>query len=288
MRTNFKAAVMGAVLALSGTAMAQGAPAQKPAAAAKAAKPAGEAKGAKGPAATHGKTEVTWWGHAAFVVRTPGGAVLALDPWLTNPKAPQGAPWPEAVDAILVTHGHFDHVGETQALAQKTGAKVFGSFELVNLLGLPEAQALGANPGGTFRVKDATIHLVQAVHSSSYQADPKAPAQYAGAPLGYVIQIDNGPTLYHAGDTGAFESMALIAEEFKPNVALLPIGGHYTMDPQEAAHAARLLKAQTIVPMHFGTFPALSGTPEELRGALKKLRGGAKVQELEVGKATAL
>jgi L-ascorbate metabolism protein UlaG (beta-lactamase superfamily) len=240
------------------------------------------------PGAVTGKTEVTWWGHAAFVVRTPGGAVLAIDPWLTNPKAPQGAAWPEAVDAILLTHGHFDHVGETKALAQKTSAKVFGSFELIALLGLPEAQAVGANPGGTFKVKDATIHLVPAVHSSSYQADPKAPAEYAGAPLGYVIQIENGPTLYHAGDTGAFPGMSLIADEFKPTVAMLPIGGHFTMDPAEAAYAARLLKAPSVVPMHYGTFPALTGTPDALRGEMKKLRGTTKVVDLEIGKATAL
>jgi L-ascorbate metabolism protein UlaG (beta-lactamase superfamily) len=281
MRTKFMAVVVGALVAFAGAAgaqpAAQGTPAQDKAAA-----------GGKAPAAARGKTEVTWWGHAAFVVRTPGGAVIAIDPWLTNPKAPQGAAQPEALDAILLTHGHFDHVGEAKALAQKTGAKVFGSFELINLLGLPENQAMGGNAGGTFQVKDATIHLVEAVHSSSYSADPKAPAQYAGAPLGYVVEIEKGPTLYHAGDTGAFESMALIGTQFKPTVAMLPVGGHFTMGPAEAAQAARLLKVQSVVPMHYGTFPLLKGTPDALRGELKKLRGTAKVVDLEVGKATAL
>ncbi|RYZ38771.1 MAG: metal-dependent hydrolase [Myxococcaceae bacterium] len=281
MRNKLKAVVVGAVLGVTGAAFAQGTPTTP---AAPKAAPAGKAAAT----ASAGKTEVTWWGHAAFVVKTPGGAVIAIDPWLTNPKAPQGATWPEAVDAILVSHGHFDHVGETKALAQKTNAKVFGSFELVTLLALPDAQNMGGNVGGTFQVKDATIHFVEAVHSSSYQADPKAPAQYSGAPIGFVIEIANGPTLYHGGDTGAFQSMALIAEQFKPTVAMLPIGGHFTMDPAQAAVAAKLLKVKSVVPMHYGTFPALTGTPDALTAALKKVRGTSKVVSLEPGKATAL
>lgn len=259
------ALVAAVALCLSGVSFAQG-------------KPAAEKKG---PA----KTTATWWGHAAWVIETPGGARIAIDPWLTNPNAPKDAKQPEALDAILLTHGHFDHVGEAKALAQKTGAQVFGAFELVNLLGLNEKQAMGANHGGTFKVKDATIHLVEAVHSSSYSADGKSPGQYSGNPMGYVIQIDNGPTLYHAGDTDAFQSMALIAERFKPTVAMLPIGGHFTMDPVDAAAAAKLLKARTIVPMHYGTFPLLKGTPEELQAALKKARISAKMQAPKPGES---
>ncbi len=277
MRMTFMAGVVGAAMTWGGAALAQGAAAPAKVAATKA--PAVAAKG---------KAEATWWGHAAFIIRSPGGAVIAIDPWLTNPKAPQGAAQPEALDAILLTHGHFDHVGEAKALAEKTGAKVFGSFELINLLGLPEAQAVGANAGGTFQVKDVTLHLVEAVHSSSYAADPKAPAQYAGAPLGYVLEMANGPTLYHAGDTGPFEGMSLIATQFKPTVALLPIGGHFTMGPAEAAQAVRLLKVKSVIPMHYGTFPLLQGTPEALTGELKKLRSAAKVVTPEPGAATAL
>lgn len=239
----------------------------------------------KAPAAAKGQTEVTWWGHAAFVVKTPGGATIAIDPWFKNPKAPQGATPPEAVDAILVTHGHSDHVGDAAELAKKTNAQVIGSFELTNLIGAQNSA--GGNIGGSVKVKDATVHFVEAVHSSGFGQDPKAP-QYGGPAMGFVIQIQNGPTLYHAGDTGFFSSMALIAEQYKPTHALLPIGGHFTMDPSGAALAARLLKVKTIIPMHFGTFPMLTGTPEQLTAALKTARVRATVQALEPGTAVTL
>ncbi len=236
-------------------------------------------------AKTKGQTEITWWGHAAFVIRTPGGAVLAVDPWFKNPKAPQGAAWPEAVDAILVTHGHSDHVGDAAELAKKTNAQVIGSFELTNLIGA--ANSAGGNIGGSIKVKDATIHLVEAVHSSGFGQDPKAP-QYGGPAMGFVIQIANGPTLYHAGDTGFFASMALIAEQYKPTHALLPIGGHFTMDPAGAALAIRMLKVKNVVPMHFGTFPLLTGTPDQLKAALKTARVKTQVMVLEPGQTVPL
>lgn len=272
MRNTLMAVTVGALLGLSVPAAAQ--------------PPA--AKGGAKKEAVAGKTELTWWGHAAFVIRTPGGATLAIDPWFSNPKAPKDAQWPEQVDAILVSHGHFDHVGETKALQQKTGAQVYGCYELVSLLGISQDKAMGGNVGGTFKVKDATIHFVEAVHSSSYAADEKSPSRYAGAPMGFVIQIDNGPTLYHGGDTALFDGMRLIGERFKPTHALLPIGGHFTMDPNGAAQATRLLGNPTVVPMHYGTFPLLAGTPDKLEADLKKARSAAKVKPLEVGKATAL
>ena len=276
MRSKLAAVMVGALVSLAGTAAAQ---------------PAAKGGAKKEAAAAPGKTELTWWGHAAFIVRTPGGATLAIDPWLSNPKAPQGAQWPEQVDAILVSHGHFDHVGQTKELQQKTGAQVYGCYELVSLLGVPQDKAMGGNVGGTFKVKDATIHFVEAVHSSSYAADEKSPAQYAGAPLGFVIQIDNGPTLYHGGDTGVFGGMSLIGERFKPTHALLPVGGHFTLDPAwaaPAAQAARLLGNPTVVPMHYGTFPLLTGSPDKVEAELKKVKGTAKVRSLEIGKATPL
>jgi L-ascorbate metabolism protein UlaG (beta-lactamase superfamily) len=231
------------------------------------------------------KTEATWWGHAAWVITTPGGATIAIDPWLQNPKAPKDAKWPEAVDAILVTHGHNDHVGNTAELAKKTGAQVVGSFELTGLIGAEKS--IGGNIGGSVKIKDATIHMVEAVHSSGYGQDPKS-LQYGGPAMGFVIQIDNGPTIYHAGDTGFFSSMALIAERYHPTVAMLPIGGHFTMDPQGAALAQKLLKVKTILPMHYGTFPLLAGNPEQLKAALKAAKVTATVMELQPGGKTSL
>jgi L-ascorbate metabolism protein UlaG (beta-lactamase superfamily) len=233
-----------------------------------------------------GKTSATWWGHAAWIVKSPGGATIAIDPWLKNPLAPKDAVWPEQVDAILVTHGHFDHVGETAELARRTGAQVIGAYELVGLIGAEKGN--GANAGGTVQVKDVRIHLVSAVHSSGFGTDPKAPPQYGGSPLGFVLEFQGGPTLYHAGDTDVFQDMALIAERYRPTVAMLPIGGHFTMDPQGAALAARLLRVKTVVPMHFGTFPVLAGTPDQLSAALKKSGATATMLAFKPGETKEL
>jgi L-ascorbate metabolism protein UlaG (beta-lactamase superfamily) len=239
-----------------------------------------------------GKTELTWYGHAAFVVRTPGGTVLVIDPWLGNPTSPDkdAASKLEKVDYVLVTHGHSDHVGEAVAIGKRTGAKLVTSFDLGQALvadGYPKEQAgyetLG-NVGGRIQAGDATVTMVPAIHSSGF-ADADGAAHPGGNPMGFVIQVKGGPTLYHTGDTDVTQDMRLVPERYgKVDVMLACIGGHFTMDAKGAALAASYVKPRVVVPMHFGTFPVLTGTPDELRAAL---RGGAKVQVLERGKPVA-
>ncbi len=243
------------------------------------------------------KTELTWYGHAAFKVKTPGGTALLLDPWLSNPSAAdkEAVAKLDQADFILVTHGHFDHVGDTVAIAKKTGAKVVASFELGTTLageGLtPEQAGFGTlgNVGGTLKLNDeVSVTLVPAVHSSSWRKDDKSPYADAGPAVGFVVQIKNGPTLYHTGDTDVFGDMKLIGERFNVDLMLGCIGGHFTMDPKGAALAATLVKAKKFVPMHFGTFPILTGKPADLAAELKARKAKAAVLEMAIGETKGL
>ena len=207
---------------------------------------------------------LTWLGHAAFRVDTPGGKRLYLDPWLANPKCPPEEREPQRVDLVALTHGHDDHgTGEAAQLHQRFGCPVIALVELRAWLvgqGVEFELAHALNKGGTAEVEGIKITLTDANHSSSAED-----GTYLGEPAGLVVELENGYTLYHAGDTNVFGDMQLIARIYRPDLAILPIGGHFTMDAREAAVALELLGVTRCIPCHYGTFPLLRGTPEELR-----------------------
>ncbi len=210
---------------------------------------------------------LTWLGHAAFRIDSPGGKRVYIDPFLHgNPKCPESELEPERVDLILLTHGHDDHVGDTLALAKAFSCPVIGHTELRGWLstkGLSEDAGEAPNKGGTVDVNGITVTLTDASHSSS--AFENGTFVYLGEPCGLVVGLENGFKLYFAGDTCVFGDMALIARLYEPDLVVLPIGGHFTMDPRAAAVALELLGAKRCVPSHYGTFPLLTGTPEKLR-----------------------
>jgi L-ascorbate metabolism protein UlaG (beta-lactamase superfamily) len=209
---------------------------------------------------------LTWLGHASFRVDSPGGKRIYVDPWLGNPKCPDAEKEPERIDLIALTHGHSDHVGETVELAKRFGCPVIALVELRGWLatkGLPEDMSQAPNKGGTVDRDGIKITLTDAHHSSSDFEDGRP--VYLGEPAGLVIELENGKTLYFAGDTNVFTDMQLIGRIYGPEVAILPIGDHFTMGPREAAVALELLGSKRCVPCHWGTFPLLSGTPDQLR-----------------------
>ncbi len=206
---------------------------------------------------------ITWFGHATFLLTTPGGKRIVFDPWLTgNPKAPSGAKIDKA-DVICVTHGHSDHTTDVAAVARATGAPVVAVYELANYFqqnkGVKDVVPMGS--GGTADVKGLKISLTDAHHTSSID-DGKT---YIGTACGFVVRLEDGRAIYFAGDTALFGDMRLIRELYAPEIAFLPIGDHFTMGPTAAAKAAEFLGVRQIVPMHYGTFPMLTGTPEELK-----------------------
>lgn len=241
------------------------------------------------------KTELTWYGQSAYKLVTARGNVLLIDPWIsnpTNPNAKANLADLTRVDLILLTHGHGDHVGDSVEIAKKTGAKLVATLDLATamtaVLGFPSAQAeMDTTPlfGGEVALLDGevTVTLVPAVHSSGLKKDDASRAVYSGEPSGLVIALRDGPTFYHTGDTDVFSDMSLVASYNKIDVMMVCIGDHFTMGPRRAADAVKLVNPAVVIPMHYGTFPVLTGTPEAFERELKKRELGAELRVLKIG-----
>jgi len=229
--------------------------------------------------------KIRWFGHSGFSIQDPSGKTVLVDPWFQgNPTAPSGPEGIRKAEFLLLTHDHFDHAADAVLLARQTGALVVGIFELVGDLkarGVPESQLLhggnGMNVGGTVVLDGFSFTMTEAHHSCNL-----------GVPVGYVIQTPSGLTIYHSGDTGIFAGMALIGELYPIDVALLPIGSVFTMDFRQAAKAATLLRAKTVVPMHYGTFPILEPSADRFVAEMKKVAPGTRVIVLAPGEETAV
>ncbi len=240
--------------------------------------------GAWSASAQSGKTEVLWLGQASVRITTPGGKVIVVDPWLrTNPKTPANFKNLEAlgkVDAVLVTHAHFDHVADAPDLAKMHKIPMYGPAgmnQTIATLGvLPVELAPRFGKGGTimpFGPNSVKITATHAEHSSEFvwknPATTKEEVHVGGEPVGFIIEMENGFKVYHMGDTGLFGDMKFIGEYYKPDLVLIPIGGHFVMSPADAAYAVKnYLKPKYALPIHYGTIPVLRGTPEEFSAAL--------------------
>jgi L-ascorbate metabolism protein UlaG (beta-lactamase superfamily) len=223
--------------------------------------------------------KLTWLGHSSFRVVTPKGTVIYIDPWvMQNPVTPESERNVTKADILLCTHGHFDHIGDAVAIAKKHNSKVVGIFELCLWMQKKGVQQIAPmNKGGTQQVEDVKVTMVNAVHSCGIQ-DNDGSIVYGGEACGFVVEFENGLKLYHAGDTAVFGDMELIHHLYAPDIACLPIGDHFVMSPKEAAYACSILHPKAVIPMHFGTFPVLSGTPASLR----KLIADTAVEVIEM------
>ncbi|MBA3792109.1 MAG: metal-dependent hydrolase [Rubrobacter sp.] len=233
-----------------------------------------------------GGTRITYLGHATFRIVTPGDEQIIIDPFLTNnPTTPEELKRVGELDTILITHGHFDHFDDVEALAGQTGAVTISNFEIMSYLqgqGVETAQPI--MKGGTAQVGGIKVTATNAFHGSSIALDDGSYI-YAGEPMGYVIEFESGFRLYHAGDTALFGDMQLIGELYNPDLALLPIGDRVTMGPLEAAHAARLLGVDHVVPMHYSTdvMPIFTGTPEKFKEHLDEISPSTTMHVMEPG-----
>ncbi|GAC1671859.1 MAG: metal-dependent hydrolase [Candidatus Limnocylindrales bacterium] len=213
----------------------------------------------------------TWYGHSCWEVTTPGGRTILFDPWFRNPLSPRAPDAVDRCDLLLVSHGHGDHLGDALSIASRTRPAWPCIHEMSLWLGRNYAHKdglIGMNKGGTVEVTGLKVTMVRAEHSSGDIYGAAESPLYLGEPVGFVVELEDGDRFYFAGDTDVFSDMRLIGERFRPSLAFLPIGGHFTMDPIAAALAVEMLGVRDVAPMHYGTFPLLAGTPDQLRAAL--------------------
>lgn len=227
------------------------------------------------------KTIIQWLGHSFFRITSPEGKIILIDPWLEgNPSATIGMEDIDRADLILVTHDHFDHLGQSAELTEKTGALIIANVEtaqrMQNEMGVAPEKVIfggfGMNIGGSADIEGITVTMTQAFHSSA-----------SAAPVGYIIRLENGTNLYHAGDTGIFSTMSVLGDLYPLDVAMLPIGSVFTMDPVQAAYALTLLRPKNVIPMHFGTFPILEQNADLFRSEAASRAPDTKVVELKPG-----
>ncbi len=231
-----------------------------------------------------GGARITYLGHSTFRFVTAGDEQILIDPFLTeNPQTPDDLKRVGELDTMLITHGHFDHFSDVMPLQGQTGAATVSNFEIFSYLQRQGVEnAMPIQKGGTIQVGGIKVTATHAFHSSSITLDDGT-VIYAGEPMGYVIEFESGFKVYHAGDTAVFGDMQLIGELYRPDVALLPIGDQVVMSPYEAAHATRLLGIQHVVPMHYGTFPFVPGTPEEFQEHVNELAPNTTVHVMKPG-----
>jgi L-ascorbate metabolism protein UlaG (beta-lactamase superfamily) len=249
--------------------------------------------------ATDGATTITWYGHSCIELVTPGGKTVLFDPWFGNPRSPRSVDAVDRCDVLLVTHGHHDHLGSAPGQVRDADALAIArrtkpawpcvhelSLWLEDRLPGTGVEIIGMNKGGTVEARGLRVTMVHADHSAGdWSAEGEAPL-YLGEPAGFVVELEDGSRVYHAGDTNVFGDLRLIGELYRPDLAMVPIGGHYTMGPREAALAIELLGVGEVLPIHHGTFPILAGTPDALRSELaKRGLGEVRVHAPEPGAA---
>ena len=222
---------------------------------------------------SRGETTITWYGHACVELLTPGGRTVLFDPWLANPKSPRAPETVDRCDVMLVSHGHSDHFTNALPIASRTRPSWPAIHELQlwlgSVYGTPD-DVIGMNKGGTVDARGLKVTMTSADHSAGDWDNAVGTPRYLGEPAGFIVELEDGSRIYFSGDTTVFGDMRLIGELYRPDLAILPIGGHYTMDPRAAALAVELLGVGEVQPVHYGTYPILAGTPEQLREELDR------------------